>query len=175
VHNVTFDVTLQEDAPTSSNGNASNVGIDAAPRHSGLLQFDLSSLPASLHCVQATLSVSVNDPIESGEYQIFALHESWSETTASWNERRSGSPWTDLGAGPGSRAATPMATTAPRSTGFDAVDLDCATVDGWIQSPASNNGMVWISTSPDGRGGEFRSSENSDATTRPLLTLKLSP
>jgi len=173
VQNVTIDATLREDSPNQSNGGGAIIGIDAQPRVRGLLQFNLSSVPATMHCLEATLAIQVNDPIESGEYQLFAVSESWDEGQTTWNNRRNGTNWNDSGAGPGSRADTPMATGAPRTIGEATFALDCATIDAWIQTPSSNHGMVWISTSPDGRGGEFHSSENNDATTRPLLTLRL--
>jgi hypothetical protein len=175
VQNVTIDATMREDSPNQNNGGGSIVAVDAQPRTRGLLQFNLTSVAPTLHCQEATLAIHVNDPIESGEYQIFAVDESWTEGEVTWNNRRNGSSWHDSGAGPGSRANSPMATGAPRSIGEATFALDCATIDAWIQDPSSNHGMVWISTSPDGRGGEWNSSENGDGTTRPLLTLRLAP
>ncbi len=176
VHNVTQDTDLREDAPNSNNGHGNTVFIDAQPRNAGLIEFDLSSLPTTLHCVSAELVVNVNNSLESGEYQIFPVSEDWNQGQATWNERRNGVAWSTAGAGPGSRATTLMGRIAPRTTGDFTVSLDCTAISAWIASPASNHGMVWIvADSPDGRGGQFRSSENGDAATRPMLRLLVSP
>jgi hypothetical protein len=175
VQNVTFDATLREESPNQNNGGGGILAVDAQPRTRTLLEIDLDSVPAALHCQEAKLTMFVNDPIETGDYQLYAVSESWNENETTWNNRKNGSSWQDSGAGPGSRAATPMGSGAPRTTGDATFTLDCATIDAWIQDPGSNHGMVWVSTSPDGRGGEFHSSEHNDATTRPLLTLVLAP
>jgi hypothetical protein len=175
IHNVTIDSNINEDNPTANHGGAGGMGIDAQPRETGLLQFDLTSLPLGATCLSAELEMSVSDPIETGDYQIYPLLEAWVESEVTWNVRKSGRAWSDPGAGPGSRSSVPMGSTAPRSPGTITVTLDPVVVQQWIQDPSSNHGMAWVSTSPDGRGGEFRSSENSDATLRPLLHLVLSP
>src|SRR5262245_10299433 len=72
IRNVTFDTHVREDSPNANFGGNGTVAIDANPHISGLIEFDLSAVPAGSHCVSAELTVFVNDPIETGEYQIFA-------------------------------------------------------------------------------------------------------
>ena len=175
VKGVTIDAELNEDNPTLNQGGQPRIGIDAAPRATGLLQFDLSSLPTTTKVVSAELTIEVSDPIETGEYEIYAVTEAWNEGQVTWNNRSNGNSWKSVGVGTESRAATPMAICAPRDLGSFTFALDAATVEGWIANPASNHGMAWFSTSPDGRGGNFRSSEFDTANERPILQLVLTP
>ncbi len=171
VQGVTHDAYLEEAFPDNNHGFDDVVAFDSAPQRHGLLEFDLDSLPTTLSCFSAELLISVNDPIETGEMRIFSLLESWVPGNVTWNHRDTGLPWSTPGAGTNSHAPGTMAVSAPRTVGEFIVPLDCAVITGWIQNPASNHGMVVIAVSPDGRGGEFRSSNNTNGSQRPLLRL----
>jgi hypothetical protein len=168
LQNVTRDTYLRSDYPDDTYGHDTTVAADAAPETIGLLRFDLSGLPPG-QVISATLTLHVNDPLESGDFKLFPLLESWSEDTATYNQRKSGTPWTTAGAGPGSRANAPALTWTPRTIGFYDVALPPALVTLWRDAPADNFGLAFVSTSTDGRGGQIDSRDAADVTLRPLL------
>lgn len=170
VRGVTSDTTLHLLDPTVNVGGDAFLEIDADPIKVALLRFDLSAIPPGATVVGATLDVVVFDPIESGAFRLFPLTEAWSEDAATYVLREPGVPWTGPGAtAPSADLTRLVAEVAPRDVAPVAIALDPAVVAGWIAAPATNQGVVWTSTSPDGRGGQLRSSEHEVAAERPLL------
>lgn len=172
--NVTDDTTIESGAPDTINGADPSVDIDASPLRSALLRFDLSALPPASVVTAAVLEVTVLDPLETGSFDGHLVAESWSELTGTWNVRITGLPWLGAGVTGASRGAR-IASFAPRNTGRATVSLSPAAVQAWIASPADNYGIVWISTSTDGRGGQFYAREHPVELERPILRLTLAP
>lgn len=169
---VTSDTTLLSADPDRNVGALEGVEIDADPPKVTLLRFDLAAIPPSATVVAASLDVVVFDPIESGAFRLHPLQESWSESAATWNQRAAGVPWAGPGAsGASADTARLLAELAPRAIGAITVPLEPTIVQGWVAAPATNHGFVWISTSPDGRGGQLRSREAATASERPRLRL----
>jgi hypothetical protein len=168
---VTTDATLLSDASTANHGADDLVGIDASPIHIGLIRFDLSALPADAQVLAAELDLYEEDPIETGDYQIHAMLLPWSENQATYDERTTGVPWPSPGAGDGSYATAAIGSLVARTIGPYTVPLDVAAVQAWVSAPAQNYGMRWSSTSPDGHGGNWDSSESGTTGYRPLLRI----
>lgn len=172
--NVTTDSYMESAVPTSAAGGlALGIWGDASPTTNGLLRFDLSALPPGTPVTAVELHVATNvDSLESGMMQFYAVLESWQEATVTWNERTTGVAWTNAGvSGPTSRGTQLLGEVAP-NVDFTAyvLAIHVPTVQGWIDDPATNHGMVMISTSPSGNGGMFSSREDVDAV-RPQLKI----
>lgn len=176
--NVTADAYVESANPTLNAGAALGIWGDATPFTNGLLRFDLSSLPPGTPVTAATLHVTTNiDSLESGAMQFYPVLEAWQEASATWNDRATGVAWGNAGASaPGSRGVQLVGDVMP-SVDFTeyTVTLHVPTVQGWINDPAANHGLVMISTSPSGNGGMFSSSEDPSDTVRPLLEISYGP
>jgi hypothetical protein len=148
-----------------------------------LLRFELAAgiLPCS-RVDRAILYLNTTDDNLGGgsSVVVYALTESWTEGTgalatgtegtASWNERMTGLPWVDDGAGPGSRIGTEIARFQPTGTNMGyAVDLTEG-VQRWVNAPANNHGMVLVVTGSTS-DVHFFSRESADASRRPGLVV----
>ena len=175
---VTTDTWLESANVTATHGTDIGLYEDASPTVNGLLRFDLSAIPtsATVSAVELDL-VTTTDSLESGMLETYAVLEDWDEATASWSNRTASMAWTDAGAsGPGSRGSTLVGTVFP---GVDLTPysfaLDLPTVQGWVTTPASNHGLVLISTSPSGNGVTFSSSNDTLVDARPQLRVTYTP
>lgn len=124
--------TYVDSVNTSSNfGSATSIVV--SPTTEGLIQFDLSSIPASATITRATLVVYVSKVNAAGSVSIAPATQSWSEGTVTFG---SGNP--ALGSQVGS---------FPASAGglFVSTDLT-AQVQSWVNAPASNFGIGLSST-----------------------------
>ncbi|HUQ04229.1 MAG TPA: DNRLRE domain-containing protein [Kofleriaceae bacterium] len=156
---VAYDTSILSDATTQNGAALEFLEMDAAPRRVALVQLDLAGLPADATVVAAELHVTIFDPLESGTFQLFPLTESWSEAGATWDEREPGVPWSGGLSVPTLDANALLGEFAPRVAGDAVAALDAALVQGWLTAPGTNYGFAVVSTSPDGRGGQMRSSE----------------
>lgn len=173
---VTIDTTITDAKPDVNNGSDDHDAIDASPVASTLMRFDLSAIPPGAIVTAASLDVVVNDPIESGTFRLLPLTEAWTEDGATFLERQAGVPWTAPGAAaPSSDPTRVLGEIAARAIEPITITLDPAVVQAWVTAPAENDGFVWISTSPDGRGGQIRSREYAVPLLRPLLRVTYQP
>jgi hypothetical protein len=170
---IAFDTTIRSEDPTTNDG-AIDLSIDASPRHVALVQLDLTSLPPGTVVLGAILHVTVFDPIETGTYQLYPLTEAWGESTATFEERQPGVPWSNEGISvPTLDANTRLGEFAPRTNGPTILGFNTLAIEGWIDAPATNHGFAIVSTSPDGRGGQIRSRETSVVANRPYMILTI--
>ncbi len=172
---VTIDTTISANDPDVNLAADEIVAIDATPVKATLMRFDLTAIPPGAAVQSATLDVFVPDPIETGSFRLHALTEAWTEDGATFVDRQAGVPWTAPGAVAPSSDPAVLADIEARTIGPTTLILDAAIVQGWVAAPGANLGFVWISTSPDGRGGELRSSEYVVANERPLLRVTYQP
>ncbi len=149
-------------------GNASNfgsattvtVGSSAAI---GLVQFDLTQLPAGLTAAQiqkATLTLFLDHVNSGGTINIDTVSSStpWGELTVTGNS----------GISPGIAVNTAaMANTAATFVSLDAT----AAVQGWITAPGSNNGFMLQANA--GASVQFDSKENTTTSHPATLTIVL--
>jgi hypothetical protein len=183
VAGVTFDTAIYSGAPTNNYGAAPEVWVDAAPRRTAFLRFDLTVLPAGAEVVAAELvlhsagcaSCATLLPVD-----LYRLLEAWDEGSgnavagvANYDERQAGIPWTGLGAAVGSREDTPVASSLP--AGLDAeivVPLPIELIGDWLADPSINFGLE-IETGDD--NVRLHTSESPEAQKRPLLRLTIAP
>ncbi len=126
---LTGDTFLSASRPTSNFGALSNLYVGNG--NTALLQFNLSALPAGTTASQiasATLRVYINRVYTAGSITLQPVSSAWLESTAT------SSTAPTLGAASG-------AFTATLGYAFYTVDVT-ALVQGWITTPASNNGLA---------------------------------
>jgi Collagen triple helix repeat (20 copies) len=133
------DVALTGDAhvslirPTINFGTLSNLYVGNG--NTALLQFDLTTLPAGLTASQisrATLTVFVNRVNTAGAVSLSPVTSAWSESTVTY-------------ATVPTIGTAVSSFTAPAAGQYVALDVT-SLVQGWITTPASNNGFALTST-----------------------------
>lgn len=146
---------------------------DGDPARNALFRFDLTSIATTAAVSAAELHIwTYDDP--GATVTFYPLLEAWDESTATWNQRSTGVAWSAAGAAPPSRGTTATATLTP-SAAFTAyvVTIPAAVVAGWVANPASNHGLVLITTDTD--GSRFSTKENTTASVRPYLRVTHTP
>jgi hypothetical protein len=119
------DAYLSSAAPTSNFGAATSLII--APGNAGLVQFDLTAVPASSTIAKAYLRLYVNKVIAGGTLNFAAVTAPWSENAVTFNTQP---------------AAGAVFASAPVSVTNTFVLVDVTTqVQGWLAAPASNFGI----------------------------------
>src|SRR5580698_1518440 len=149
-------------------GNASNFGTATtitvgSSASIGLVQFDLTQLPAGLTAAQiqkATLTLFLDHVNSAGTINIDVVSSAtpWGELTVTGDS--------------GISAGNAVATTAPVATAdtFMAVDATAA-VQGWITTPSSNNGFMILANGST--NVQFDSKENTTTSHPAILTIVL--
>jgi hypothetical protein len=173
---VTEDTELSSLLPANNDGGDDTVaaGLNATL----LLRFDVSALTASApRVVAATLHLMGDDgSLTNVTMTVHRLREAWTEGAqdnaagiANWTERTSTASWSAAGAAPPSRDASAMGTFTYQTFMPETVSLEVATVQEWIDTPATNFGIAITATTV---GGTMISSEGNGV--RPQLELVIS-
>ncbi|HEY3285450.1 MAG TPA: Ig-like domain-containing protein, partial [Armatimonadota bacterium] len=143
-----------------------------------LLRFDGLTLPAGAKVSSATLTLSYEHGIAGASVQGYYLRSAFATSPLSatnWVNRNTGTPWSAGGAsGDGTDR---IAGKSFCLTNFDSTEgqvktvaLDPAVVQGWVDNPASNQGVVLQNTAPD-KIAWLYSSQHTVAGLRPRLTI----
>lgn len=119
------DTYVSSAAATTNFGTATSMVI--APGNAGLVQFDLSAIPASATIAKAYLRVYVNKVVTGGTLAFALATTSWSENAVTANTQ------------PTVGAAFATASASVAGT-FVLVDVTTE-AEGWLASPASNFGI----------------------------------
>jgi hypothetical protein len=173
------DTKIVQNAPTQNYGAATSLGVNGnIPSGSGKDQFALVKWVLSgiaprtqVSSALVTLRVTTASP---QTYQAYVLKQPWAESAATWNVYGSGKPWEAAGAnGSLDREATVAGSITPSVKGKNTFTLPLAVVQGWVDNPATNHGII-ITNPSSTRGFDFSSREATDPTRRPQLTLNLS-
>src|SRR5215207_3679202 len=171
----TADLQIRENTPDKNSGGDTYIGVTGNDFGSGkdksvLLKWDLSGIApgTTVGGVSVTLSVA-NSSTQT--YQAYALKRSWSESAATWNVYDTGKPWEVAGAnGSLDRGATVVGSLTPKATGAQTFTISSAVVQGWVNDPASNKGII-IANTTNTDGFDIWSRESTDSSQRPKLTL----
>lgn len=171
--NVTADATLAQAAPTMALGLNSEMGlagIDGTIER-GALRFDVSALAPGTLVVAARLELVRLDlgdefPAPLG---IRTIGEAWLEDKATWNEHHVGLTWTTAGGAP---STTLHAMIDALSSDAFAIALPVGIVQGWVDTPATNRGvlLVMVDETVDGHY-HVHSRESQLVDSRPLLVV----
>jgi hypothetical protein len=174
---VTADTELLSLMPGQNFG--ASTFIAAGVNATFLLRFDLSQLtPSAPRVVAATLHLMGDDgSVNNAQMTVHRVREAWTEGTqaqapgvANWNQRTAVDNWTMPGAAPPSRDSTAMGMFTYQTFMPETVSLDVTQVQDWIDTPATNFGMVLTSAT---LGGTMLTRESTGM--RPQLELVLAP
>jgi hypothetical protein len=139
------DVEIWGAEPNTNHNDSDHFSIDDA--ESGLLWFDVTSIPSTRTVVAATLTVMIADEADEdgGTATVHRVRREWVESEATWLLRTSTQDWPASGARPPASDETPVATFSPAATetAYD-IELPASLVQAWIASPAENFGLVFV-------------------------------
>jgi len=173
----TRDTKLLSEFPLSVFGNAQDLEADGAPENAVLLKWDVSAIPPSATILSAEISVDVTNP-STDSYEIYPLLRPWQEDDASWAEAEYGSLWGRAG-GSDSRdhGSEILGRLTSESTGSKSFVLNEEGVDwiqGWIEDPLVNNGLIIQDYENAWDGLDFWSREAGESASRPQLRIQYS-
>src|SRR5215210_1106079 len=143
-----YDTQIVENAPAKNYGAATSLGVNGnVPSGSGedkfaLLKWDLSGIVpgTQVNSASVTLSVTTASP---QTYRAYVLKQPWAESAATWNVYSSGEPWEVAGAkGSLDKEATVAGSITPSLKGKNTLTLPLAVVQGWVDNPATNQGII---------------------------------
>jgi hypothetical protein len=169
------DAGLSQQSPNTNSGAATTLRVDGNDPEPGgndvyaALRWDLSQIPAGATATSATVTLNVsNHANDSGTPQTYGAYEvkkAWIENQITWNQAATGTPWETAGArGPTDRGSK-IADVKPTALGSHTFTIPVSVVQGWLNAPSSNNGIVLADTTNDD-GFIFSSKEG---TTAPKL------
>jgi hypothetical protein len=162
---VTVEIFVEQDAHVTESwgdgnfGNAPTVELDSDPDYVGLLEFDLSNLPADAAVLDAIISVDVTNPCTQS-YYVYAANSDWSEDDVTWNSRP-GHDGIVLGELPPSQGGV---------TDIILNDAGKAVVESWINNPLLNYGFI-LENFDNNDGGGFKSKEYEDAMDQAIFEM----
>jgi len=179
------DTNPSSSTASTTSGSATTIVVDMdTPTGSGhdaiaLLKFDVSSIPAGSTVTKVDLRLNiVNQTSGTVGYFVYKLLRPWSEADATWNAATASTSWSVGGArGTSDRSSTSLGTLLPTSTGLKTFPLNSSAnsvVQGWVNTPSSNYGIV-IDGTDNGDGMDFSSSESTTTTNRPVLVVTYTP
>jgi murein DD-endopeptidase MepM/ murein hydrolase activator NlpD len=174
----TRDAYLREASATTNFGSATTLQVDGSEPSGSItdmnivLAWDVSSIPAGATVVAAVLTLEVTN-VSSGSYFCHEILSPWNEASVTWDNAASGTPWSGPGASGTDRGADAVCVVSASALGplvvnFGAAGL--AMVQGWVDNPASNHGLV-ISDPDTGDGADFHASESATAMARPKFSI----
>ncbi len=180
----TVDTYVDSTTPTTSQATSTSLILDfdysaypttSRTRH-GLLKFDLSSISGGRTVVQAYLDLHINT--EGLGFQLHKALVDWTAastyTSLSGGMARDG---VDASISPDSIfGPTPVGQGLDNYTGLIHINLPVATLQAWLDAPASNFGWVLVATAEStGDGVQITSSKGLVAALRPKLVVITTP
>ncbi|MDR6551726.1 Ig-like domain-containing protein [Paenibacillus qinlingensis] len=142
----------------------------------GLLRFDGISLPVGKTVTSASVKLTINCAFcNNYSIQGYYLNSEWGATTATWANRITGTAWQTPGArGMGTDLISGksfLITGFPASGAYvKTVELDPVVVQGWLDNPSSNHGLVLYTVEP-GKIPKIYTSEHATESNRPELSI----
>jgi len=172
------DTYLRSGNRANRNYGGSNMIHVERNRRNGLVEFDLSTIPAGATLVSATLELFLeNDGNNAVQIDVHRVTQAWVEGTktgngnadgATWNDYDGSNPWASSGGDfdPAVVASTIVPTGNNTWHQWDITAL----VSDWLNNTVPNNGILLEQVGPRDRV-QFASSENGNATLNPKLTI----
>jgi hypothetical protein len=169
------DALLVRGDPDDPAGDDDELEVDGWPEQRALLRWRLDGVPAGGRVIYAAITLSVTDEAGGAPYELRAVKRAWRQAEATWNRTHQATPWQTPGAsGAEDRGEALLGTVATDEEGRFVFLLNAtgrAVVEGWIQDPKSNHGLLL--TAPDGttNGLDIASSEAKNPRDRPRLEI----
>ena len=165
-----------ENAPKKNYGAVTSLGVGGdqpagtGKDQSALLKWNLSTIPAGSKISSASVTLNVtNTSIQT--YQAYELKRPWVESAATWLLYAVGKSWQTAGAkGSLDRGTTVVGSVSPSTTGSQTFALSPALVQGWVDNPSTNNGII-IASATNTDGFNFSSREVTTSNLRPQLSV----
>jgi hypothetical protein len=169
----TSDTHILAWSPVQNFGNQANVAVKNDSVYSGLLRFNLGSIPPGSTINEATLALYAynRDKDQAFDLELYRLLRPWVDLQATWERASIGNAWAEAGAtGVGTdRDAVAVAsqTVSIVNTWYE-MDVT-PLVRGWAADPQSNHGLLLR-----GRGDisvvyHFASANHTTPSLRPIL------
>ena len=166
--NTTDETYISANNPTTNYGSTTSIKIDGVDQHAhGLIKFpnifgnNIGQIPLGSNIISATLTLSCTNI--GNNMDVYLLKEDWTENQASWNNRKTGIPWSNVGAdGTSSHYSQTSVWICANPTGLKTYDVK-SFVQNWSNG-LPNYGIVIKDTGTDGI--DFSSSESAN---KPLL------
>jgi hypothetical protein len=163
--------------PNQNWGTSPSLNGDAFPESiSVLMRFDVSVIQPGTPVTEVTMLMTVAEG-SNDMYELHALRSGWSESEATWYERRTGVAWSAPGASAIADVAPEvMATFRPSGVGPVTTGLTTdgvAVVKSWVDNPANNFGFVIRPVNRSSSDGfRVRSADAPTVAERPRLIVK---
>ena len=175
----TEDTMLDDSSPDRNFHSATILELDGAPKNtSALMRWNVSKIPTNATVESVEIFLYVSNRSEHS-YEIYEVKKPWIENQATWNQYTARDLWNKGGAKSSKdrvkRILGRLKGSSSRSR-YLTVSLDAygiALVQSWVKNPASNNGFVFIDYFASD-GLDLYSSENSNISKRPKITIKYS-
>ena len=143
------DAGLSELAPSTNNGSATTLKVDGDdPGGKDLyaaLRWDLSQLPVGATVTSATVTLNISNP-SSQTYEAYELKRAWGEGQVNWNVAATGTSWATAGARGATDRGSQIASVTPTNIAPYSFTIPASVVQGWLNDPSSNNGIVLAHT-----------------------------
>jgi hypothetical protein len=166
--------TLKSDGPTGNFGTEAFLWARGGDRTwRSLLTFDLRSLPANVTVNSATLGLySIATSNSPGTIEAHRVTAAWDESQATWNQRLSGTNWTNAG---GDFDSTVAASTTANASGqgWETYTLT-SLVQTWLNGTQTNYGLLLKRASEAAGAASWDEWNSDDRAGNTALTPKLS-
>jgi len=150
---------------------------DASVTRRALLKFDTTTIPVGTSIASAKLTVTVQSGGATTSRDITAYQgtDSWDQTQATWNSRRSGQPWSTAGGDLGARLDTQIVSNAAGSqVTFDVTSLVSQVVSGALGSSRYTRVELVDVDAADGESRRvFYTPDTSTPALRPTLVVAM--
>ena len=170
----TVDARLWSGSPTTNYGPSgqNEIGIyDASSIKRLAIQFNVGLLPSNA-IIQAAFVTIYTTGIFLGapQFAFYPLTQSFNEGQVTWNNRLTGTPWTDAG-GTHSSGAVSSVVTVTDDLYVYTWELNASTVQSWVDTPAQNYGLLLKSQETGQNQVEMALTEYGTLALRPKLTV----
>jgi len=166
----TADTAISSLDPASNFGKIEQLQIQRlGGQQSALIRWDVSSIPAGSRVVSAEITFWVTGKLV-GDCKVYALNLPFEELEANHKSARANLGWRTQGAqSDQDRGTLPISAIAPEKPGFHTAFLDPVTVQGWINQPGKNFGI--LVAGPDANIWGLEARETATPDRRPKLTI----
>ncbi len=167
------DAYLKKDFNTTNYGSDTKIliGKDSAGNDlKGLLEFNVSSIPANSTITSAKLQVNLSYSSSNNNItiKVYRVTSNWTEAGTTWSNRSASETWAVVGGDYSGEFNSLVFSNVSALYNFTITSL----VRGWINGSYTNYGLILVSSdAATGDRKELDSSDSSSSSARPRLTV----